>query len=161
MIVASASVNLRIRVEDWGDDVVCVGGCWIWRGPFEDGRPRCTPRLERTDGSTLHEFSTMRADVYSYWLATGRHERDVEQLCGDARCVNPAHLAPSDVRAVTLRDSRARQRRTCKHGHPWRPGSWRWVAGDRRRPKRRCLICLRNERRAKRARKRALFGAAT
>lgn len=68
---------------------------------------------------------------------------EIDHLCKTPLCINPAHLE-----AVTPTENKRRTRRRmkhCKHGHEYRPGTFRMRPDKKReQPFRDCLICRAN-----------------
>jgi hypothetical protein len=57
-------------------------GCWIWTGEFIDDGPRTTLLGKRFDA---------RALIYVVFKGALRPSARLASVCGNARCVNPAH----------------------------------------------------------------------
>jgi hypothetical protein len=96
----------------WG----VTGGCWEWRG-------RCNGKGY---GNFWLNGKTRRAHRVSYGMFTGPIPAglDLDHLCRNRSCVNPAHLEPVTALENTRRGlagatARARQlaKTHCKHGH--------------------------------------------
>lgn len=118
-------VRLWERVRVGGEDE-----CWPWLGAASSGYGYI--RVGGRDGAKVG------AHVVAYESVHGPiplgHE--VDHLCENKRCCNPAHLE-----AVTHQDNMLRfhgQRTTCLHGHPLDG-----VRRDGRRKKRYCKTCTR------------------
>ncbi|MHB8430205.1 MAG: HNH endonuclease [Acidimicrobiales bacterium] len=112
--------------------VVVKEGCWSWMGWHNDrgygyvhwnGRDRPVHRVvvELLAGSVLPRGV------------------DVDHLCRNAGCVNPAHLEPVTHHENMLRGSWG-SRKACKYGHDWNvPGS----VYLRKNGNRSCAVCRR------------------
>ncbi len=93
-------------------------GCWIWLA----SKDRCGYGRFNV---TWHP--TMRAHRFAYELLVGPvpYGMQLDHLCRNPSCVNPAHLEPVTSRENTLRGEgrAARQARQthCKRGHQFTP----------------------------------------
>lgn len=120
------------------------GDCWEWTGghfPLGYGMNR---PLIRPDGSK----TSRSAHRIAYELIVGPipAELEIDHLCRNPGCVNPAHLEPVTHRENVLRGNglAARQARQthCKYGHPLTdPGDY-YLLGPKR-TKRHCKTCAR------------------
>jgi hypothetical protein len=84
---------------------VTDGDCLLWTG-----------HLTRKGYARLYDPEPKLAHREAYRLAVGPIESDLDHLCGNKACINPAHLEP-----VTAAENnrRAMFRRThCRNGHP-------------------------------------------
>lgn len=115
--------------------VVAPSGCWEWVGTMD--------RLGY--GKVYWQGSGYRAHRMAYRVASGTDAAELDHLCRNKRCVNPAHLEP-----VTHSENLRRHYATvtsCPHGHPYdQANTYRDTAG-----KRRCRACMREKQRARRA----------
>lgn len=96
-------------------DLVDANGCWIW-GSAKSGK-----------GWPVYQSTSAYRFVYEWFVADIPEGHDVDHLCANRQCVNPAHLE-----AVSRRENVRRmvQRRgwdvACKRGHPRTPeNTWR------------------------------------
>jgi len=120
---------------------VCVTwptGCWVWTGAKSPGGYGVF-RNERGTNSVAHRFS------YTTMIGAVPDGLDLDHLCRNRACVNPAHLEPV-TRAENLRRGVRPPRRTapkpeCKFGHTFVEGSFSWYGPDKLW--RRCLLCRR------------------
>jgi hypothetical protein len=93
-------------------------GCWEWNGALtEQGYGRCFGRL-------AHRLS------YEAWTGPIGGGLDIDHLCRNRACVNPAHLEPVTRRenlargiGVILQKQRAAERRFCSRGHELTEGN--------------------------------------
>lgn len=117
--------------------------CWIWTA------------------ATRHGYGSMGFNgkmVYSHrWLyeqAVGPipDGLDLDHLCRNRKCVNPAHLEPVTTRENILRGegqcAKNARKTHCKRGHEFTPENTYWHASTGRR---RCRVCRRETSRKWRA----------
>lgn len=114
-----------------------MSGCWIWIGPVN---------YKSRYGVCHHNGATVGAHRCVYRLLRGPipNGLQLDHLCRNPQCVNPAHLEPVTGRVNTLRGTNpaARNARavTCKRGHPFNRRHGRKQA-------RVCSICQADRRR--------------
>ncbi len=114
-------------------------GCWNWVGAINrgDGYGRICSRYDRQKHETAHRV------VYETAVGAIPDGLDLDHLCRNRRCVNPAHLEPVTRQVNILRGetvTAANAKKThCLHGHP--------LSGDNLRIKpngrRECRTCAR------------------
>ena len=94
-----------------------------------------------------YEGRTGYAHRYSYEIHTGPipPDREIDHLCDNRGCVNPAHLTLATRQENMHRSSRiaAQLDRThCRHGHEYDEANTYWASGARR-----CRACNREAQR--------------
>ena len=126
------------------------GGCWIWNGFLE----------KNGYGKFSHGGRREWAHRCSYRLFVGDIPpgRELDHLCGNPSCVNPAHLE-----AVTHRENMKRSPHSapdvhrakthCPHGHPYTGENLHVYRGMRY-----CRECERRHKRAYKIKQRKLKG---
>lgn len=113
-------------------DKSAEGGCWNWLGPKD---PDGYGRVLWPEGRMLHRV------VY---ILSGGHippGYEVDHLCRNRACVNPAHMEPVTRKENTMRGvspQAVNARKThCVHGHEL-SGDNVYTQGGRRRQCRQC-----------------------
>lgn len=109
------SIASRYRIE--------TSGCWKWLGPvhrYADGTP--------SYGSAAQGGRKLPAHRLTYELFVGSIPAglDLDHLCRNRRCVNPAHLEPVTRRENIMRSPVAlpalnEAKTHCTHGHEYTP----------------------------------------
>lgn len=148
-LVARKAQRDARRVERFYAAMDRSGECWVWlERRYPSGYGWCSRMLG--DGSGY-------AHRVAYVLAVGRIDAGMEldHLCRNRACVNPAHLEPVSHRENIMRSPIAvaaiNARKThCKWGHPF-SGDNLVLSGNTRR----CRTCSRFRQRATRRRRMA------
>jgi len=118
-------------------------GCWVWTatgvangyGTIDvDGRHALAHRV-----------------AYELFVGEIPAGLDLDHLCRNRRCVNPAHLEPV-TRSENLR--RGFEARGCKNGHPFSDTAFSIVRRADGGTERRCKICHRARNRLAKSRRR-------
>lgn len=128
--VASLGVAPHLRVLS---EMTKVGECWEYRRGARGGYGRVSVREE--DGP--HQRQAHRV-VYEALVAAIPDGLELDHVCRNRACVNPAHLEPVTP-AVNMQRAYA-VRETCVNGHPF--------DGRDNHGRRRCLTCQRLRKRA-------------
>lgn len=157
-------VNYRGTEEErfWNRVLIRESGCWEWGGG-KDSHGYGAFSLARTERGKLNK--TIRAHEFSYLYCVGPKPRgkELDHLCRNPLCVNPAHLEPVPHRINILRGEspfakHARQTH-CKHGHEFTPGNIYWAKHKNGQRHRVCRVCtLQRQKRKYQERKRISAG---
>lgn len=123
-------------------------GCWLWTGAVNS-------RTSRGYGVAWAGDRIQLAHRVAYELVIGPipDDADIDHLCRNRLCVNPAHLEPVTHRENVLRgegpSAREARKTHCKNGHEFTPeNTYAWPA----RPwQRQCRRCVRDRQRRARA----------
>lgn len=121
----------RLPERFWAKVQIAPSGCWEWTGAkVRDGY-----------GSFRHTFSTLPHRIaYRFLVGEIPEGYEVDHLCRNTSCCNPAHLEPVTPRVNALRSTNVAahyaQRTHCKWGHAFTPENTAKVDGTRH-----CLTC--------------------
>lgn len=121
--------------------------CWVWTGAKSNGY-----------GQLRNMGKLVQAHRFAYEVEVGPIPDgfELDHLCRNRACVNPAHLEPVDHRTNVLRgvgpSAVHAQKTSCVHGHPFDE------ANTRLRPngKRECRACHRTQERDRRRNRRMM-----
>ena len=115
----------RTRVE---------GECWLWLGS----------KTERGYGrvSVKGRLRPAHVAVYEFSIGPVSSGLELDHLCRNHSCVNPAHLEPVTHKVNVLRGTSPAAKHAikthCPAGHPYSPENTSFFDGGRRR----CRICV-------------------
>jgi hypothetical protein len=120
-----AREKLECRFKDKFDE---EPGCWIW-----------TAAMSNTGyGSIGVEGKTCHAHriAYELWVGPIPEGAQIDHLCRERACVNPAHLEVVSAQENAKRGLNGVLKTRCAQGHPWteehiyhRPGSGKKMCG--------------------------------
>ena len=137
------------QIEAYWSKVDKTSSCWLWTGSLCKGYGQCSI------GSKVY-----RSHRIGYFIANGDLPEgctNVNHLCRNKHCVNPAHLyagTQKDNMQDRLKDNTnpMKNKTHCKHGHPFDEENTYWYT-DSRATKRQCKQCNKNnkQQRAKEA----------
>ena len=136
------TTDTTLEMSFWSK--VSKGGptdCWNWIGAIS------------TDGYGRHNVGRPQyAHRVAYTLANGPigEGLQIDHLCRNRRCVNPAHLEAVTLRENVLRGTglaaQAARRTSCVHGHPWNEANTYWRPDGGGRQCRSCAARRQRER---------------
>lgn len=139
-----------IEIRFWRKVEKAEGGCWNWIGG----------RAHQYGIFRLHNTQVKRAHVVSYELVVGAipDGKELDHVCRNTLCVNPAHLEAVSHAENIRRGLRGRlhaQPETCKNGHALRGKNLimrRERVSEETQVRWRCRLCERDKTRRYRAR---------
>ena len=116
-------------------------GCWIWTG------------TKIWNGYGVYSGQVAHRKAYEIFVGPVPDGLDLDHLCRNRGCVNPAHLEPV-TRSVNLR--RGFEATGCKNGHGYSTETITLIHTSSGQFHRRCIICHREQNRRAKRRKREL-----
>jgi hypothetical protein len=117
-------------------------GCWLWTGFINPTGYGTLTVGSRVDGSYRPGMLAHRAS-YEALVGPVPDGQEIDHLCGNKACVNPAHLDPVTRSEHTKRESK--RLTACRRGHPRTPENVYVDAQGRHH----CLVCKRDRARAR------------
>lgn len=130
---------------------VSHAGCWDWQGAKNSRGYGCV-----TNGKGTSMLAHRRA--YMELVGEIPEGLQIDHLCMNKACVNPAHLEPVTQLENTRRASALITH--CKQGHPFEGDNLRVVTHRAGKPHRVCVTCQRAWSRASSAKRRQAKAAA-
>lgn len=128
-----------------------ANGCWIWTG---HRLPNGYGRISKSLGDREMVEIPVHRFAYEYVVGKIPEGLELDHLCRNPPCVNPAHLEPVTHRENLLRGNgwsgRNARKSACKHGHEFTPENT-YRGGERRG--RQCMTCRRLVAQRKRAKR--------
>jgi len=105
--MAKGQINTPDALMDWAYEDE-EKGCWIWIGSTTNsGYPKATVNYATV---LVHRF------LYENLVGPIPEGLQLDHICNNTYCVNPAHLEP--VTPKVNMERRAALITSCKHGHP-------------------------------------------
>lgn len=132
--VSKYAQRFKTTEQRFWEKVDITPGCWVWLAKRTLGY-----------GSFWNGQSHEGAHRYSYRLHVGPIPPgfELDHLCRNRACVNPAHLEPVTQRVNLLRGegacARNARKKSCLRGHEFTESNTRILIGGRRE----CRICRR------------------
>lgn len=142
----------RLPDRFWDKTIPCpMSGCWLWIASVS---------VTGSDGygQFFYGGKLNRAHRVSYSVLVGEIPAglEIDHLCRNTRCVNPAHLEPvtgwENTKRGTGPFARFAKQTHCEHGHPFSGSNLKIDSKGHRF----CRECLRRIARGRRARRAAL-----
>jgi hypothetical protein len=128
------------RIMDWRECVIPTGDCLVW-----------TRAISRSSGGYgVWRGHNAHRTIYEMEVGPVSEGLELDHLCRNRLCVNPAHLEPV-THWENLRRSGKATATHCFRGHEYRPFDWEPDGSRREMGRRRCKECRRLYARARRA----------
>lgn len=122
--------------------LVTEAGCWEWQGKVRNGGYGAI-EIRAGIGRATRKLRAAHRVSYEAFVAPIPDGLQIDHLCRNRRCVNPAHLEPVTAQENTLRGTSPAAenaaKTTCHRGHELAGDNLRVCADGTRR----CRTCIR------------------
>lgn len=138
-MIEYALIRLPLRFRS---KVVTVeGGCWEWQAARSQGYGKYVQRTSRPKKYVgAHRFS------YEFFVGPIPEGLQIDHLCRNRACVNPAHLEPVTNQENSRRGAKGRLVTVCAQGHHYDEAN----TGYKKSGRRYCRACAKEAMRRKR-----------
>lgn len=116
-----------------------LGPCWLWTG---DHQPEGYGRISTQQKPTASGTRLAHRAAYELLIGPIAPKRQLDHLCRNPPCVNPAHLEPVTPKVNTERGLHGELRTHCRNRHELTEDNVYIIAADNSR---RCKTCAREK----------------